>query len=173
MIKREGFIPTPTYNSNRKSKLVRGFTLIEMIVSIILVSILIFAVSYIFMEGFRVYVLNRNLIDLRSEGRSALKRMVLEARESQIASQVVTNGFKIRSDIDRDGLAEDIIYQLTGTDIRRTVGAVPDPNAPVLVGNVSSAVFSGLGTKIITITLTLSRQNDTFTIRTRVRARCI
>lgn len=149
----------------------KAFTLVEMVVTILLISILAFAVTYIFMEGFRSYIMSRNLIDLRSGLRVALKRMVFEIRESEINPTEVTNGFRIQADVDDDGVAERIIYQLVGTNIRRTVGDTPDPNAPILLGSVSSASFPGLGTNTVTLDITVSKMDDRVHIRTKVRAR--
>lgn len=151
----------------------KAFTLVEMVITILLISILAFAVTYIFMEGFRSYIMNRNIIDLRSGLRAALKRMVFEIRESEINPTAITNGFKIQADIDDDGISETIIYQLVGTNIRRTVGGTPDPNAPILLGSVSNASFPGLGTNTVTLDITVSKMDDRVRIRTKVRARCV
>lgn len=151
----------------------KGFTIIEMVVAMVLISILSFGISYIFMEGFRSYIMNRNLIDLRGEIRSALKRMVFEIRRSEINPIAVANGFKIQADINEDGSSETIIYQRVGSYLRRTVGDTPDPNGSILLGNVSSASFSGLGTDTITLDVTISKMNDKVRIKTKARARCI
>jgi prepilin-type N-terminal cleavage/methylation domain-containing protein len=171
--KNKAFTPLEIKVNGAAKKSLKGFTLVEMVVTILLVSILAFAVTYIFMEGFRSYIMNRNIIDLRSGLRVALKRMVFEIRESEINPTEIAGGFKIQADVDDDGTAETIIYQLVGTNIRRTVGDTPEANAPILLGSVSSANFPGLGTNTVTLDITASRMDDQVHIRTKVRARCI
>ncbi len=161
----------------------KGFTLTEMIISILLISILAFAVTYIFMEGFRSYIMNRNVIDLRSDARPALKRMVFEIREAESIS-VNSTEFTISADIDDNGVAEEIRYYVSGNgenELRREededLDGTPDRDN-VILGNIENVTFdplpeTGPPYNSIILDITISKMDDAVHIRTQVRGRNI
>ena len=145
----------------------RGFTITELIITMILVSILAFGTTIIFMQGFKVYLMNKNLIELRSEIRVAMNRMAFEIRESEI-TESITGGFRIEGDFDNNSIPEEIVYQFSGTEITRTI----DGSTNVLLAEVSDADFI-VSENMITIDITVTRDPDNVHLRTKVGARCI
>jgi len=150
----------------------KAFTLVELIVNIILISILVFGISFVFMEGFRSYWINKNLIALRSEARAALKRMAFEIRIAQGVTLASSEDVSINSDIDDDGAIEVVRYYKDSDNIRRQVDGSPSPGS-VMMGYVSSAAFSLSGANSVILSMTLSKNNDKIIFRTKVRLRCV
>jgi len=150
----------------------RAFTLVEMIITILLISVLSFGIAYIFMEGFRTYVFNRNIIGLRSEARMGLKRMTSEIKLAESITVTSSTDFSIDADVDDNGAAETVRYYLDGTNLRRQKDAVPDPGNILLV-DVDSVTFTAEGANALIIDITLKKDDNSIHAKTSARGRRI
>jgi len=150
----------------------KGFTLLETIVTIVVLSIMAFSVMYIMMEGLRIWWENRNLVELRSDGRYALSRLKAEFRQAEDVTFLLAEPDKIifDSDIDNDGVVQEITYEKSGTDLTRKEGA---GSAYVICGNLSSLTFSWNSPVLTVADMTLSKQGDTVKLQTEMVARCL
>lgn len=147
-----------------------GFTLVESIVTIAIMTIIAFSVMHIMTEGFRVWAENRNFIELRADARTALDRISSEFREAEVINQITANSLDFDSDIYDDGDRRRITYSFNGGRLVRSV--VGEPGLHTLCGNVSGVVFTWTS-PTLTLDLTLSRGGDTVMLRTVVMARCM
>jgi prepilin-type N-terminal cleavage/methylation domain-containing protein len=147
-----------------------GFTLIEAIVTIVVLSIVAFSVMHLLAEGFRVWVENRDLLELRAEGRIALDRLMVEFREAEIVNLQDAQTLAFEADIFDDGDSRRLVYALNnGRLMRRVIG---EPPIRVLCENVSALIFTW-NAPLLTVDMTLSRQDDTVNLNTDIMARCL
>lgn len=153
----------------------KGFTLVETIVSIAVLSIMAFIVMYLFTEGFKIYIVNRNYIKMRTDGRYALSRITYEIREAEeIAVNPDDNSITIKSDVDNDGHPERIRYRKTGSLLMRGE-EVQDGFAEVMLcPNITGSVFIDIDNMhtCVTIMLTLSVANEELKLWTEATKRC-
>ena len=145
----------------------RGFTLVETVVTIVVLSIVSFSIMHIMVEGLRIWWENRNYIELRSDGRFALTRLQAEFRTAYSASQNAATDITFNSDVDNDGDLEEITYALSGTELTRDEGG-----AVTICQDVSSLAFSW-SPPMLTVNISLSKQNDTVDLMSRITSRCI
>ncbi|MBL7069570.1 MAG: prepilin-type N-terminal cleavage/methylation domain-containing protein [Candidatus Omnitrophica bacterium] len=90
----------------------RGFTLVETIIVIVILSVIMFSVMYFMTEGFRIWVQNRNYIELRADGRYALSRMAAEIKLAEDLIPGATNQeISFHADVDYDGYPQLIMYE--------------------------------------------------------------
>lgn len=151
-----------------------GFTLVETIVSIVVLSVVASIVMYIFTEGFRIYVVNKNYIKLRADGRYALSRIAYEIRQAEEIIPDAGNNQKmsIRSDVDNDGHAELIIYERTGELLIRGQ-EVPSGGwrAWPLCHNMVDSTFTDRDKTCITVKFTLKSGSEEIKLWTDVTTR--
>lgn len=147
-----------------------GFTLIESIVTIVVLSIIAFSTMYIMTEGFKVWWANKNYIELRSDGRFTLARLAAEFRQAEEIPQVEETNISFNSDIDNDGDPQLITYTFNGTELIREEG----PGQAVICANVSSLILYWNSTnRLLTVDMTLTKQDDTVNLETDIAARCL
>jgi len=117
----------------------KGFTLIETLVALGLISIVTTTFYAVMFSGARGSETARNVTRVTEEARSGLNRMVRDTREADLLSDVSTNSYKVRIDFNGDGAYENpnadgdfedltYSYQATSKTIRL--------NGEVLVGGV-------------------------------------
>jgi prepilin-type N-terminal cleavage/methylation domain-containing protein len=143
-----------------------GFTLVEAVVTIVILSIISFVVMYVMVEGFRVWWENRGYIELRADGRAALDRIAAELRESDAVTLTSPQELEIHSDVNGDGAAETIVYELSGADLVRTESA----SSPVICSHVSALTFSW-NQPMLTVDMTLADSESEVALRAEAAAR--
>ncbi len=118
-----------------KDKYQRGFSFIEMIVTISIFTFAMIAVSIFLISMYRLYYFNLEQISAINEARKGIETMVKEIREARTAEDgsypLVEAGdfsFTFYGDIDKDDLIEKVRYFLVGTDFKRgTIDPSGDP----------------------------------------------
>lgn len=148
----------------------KGFTLIESIVTIMILSVVVFSVIHIMVEGFRIWAENRNLIELRASGRVALDRLMIEFREAERVNLQDAQTVAFEADIFDDGARRSIVYALTNGNLTRSL--INEPPIRTICGEVSALTFSW-NDPLLTIAISLSRGDDTVNMNTDVMARCL
>jgi prepilin-type N-terminal cleavage/methylation domain-containing protein len=108
-----------------------GFTLVEIIITIVIVGILAGIAAMIILQGARAYSDEQSRSDVHYQARLAVERMAREIRTirqptalgTTIIGTITGNPTNSLIFIDINGTA--ITYALTGTVLNRTVGGVP------------------------------------------------
>ncbi len=150
----------------------KGFTLVETIVTIVILSIIMFSVMYIMVEGFRVWSENKNYIGLRSDGRYALARFQAEFRGAEsVVTPVPLTEITFTADIDNNGAPKEITYALDGRELKREE---PGLGQAVICVDVDSFELSwDPALLILTVELELSKGGDIVDLKTEIFARCL
>lgn len=98
----------------RKSSF-NGFTLIELILVILIMSIVVAISSKILAQGFDSFMANRDVIEANWQGMIAMERLSRDIREVRSANDITTFTANEFNFIDINGTSID--YQLSGTDL--------------------------------------------------------
>jgi prepilin-type N-terminal cleavage/methylation domain-containing protein len=152
----------------------KGFTLIEIIIVIVILSI-ISAISIKFVvDSLRIYTMTVNQKALFDEGKLALERMVRDIRDARAVAEpdpgeTVSDVRITRTNATaQDGTGEAIRFVLSGTTLQKRKS---DPSVMLidLASNVSTFTATRGATTEITIVLTLSlASGENVTLRTKV-----
>ena len=151
----------------------KGFTLIEIIIVIVILSI-ISAISIKFVvDSLRIYTMTVNQKILFDEGKLALEKICRDIRDARSVTRPFTGSSSnwmrlIRTNATSgDVVSETIDYQLTGTTLEKDKAT---PNVTVaLASNVSAFTVTRSTNDEITLELTLSLgSGENVTLRTKV-----
>lgn len=148
---------------------IKGFTLIELIIVIVLLSILATIGSYVLLAGFKAYYSNQNIMAAETQARMAYERMTRDIH-SVASSASITTATSSQFTFNNIG-GTSITYQLTGNQLMR--------NTQVLSDNVSSLSFSYLdknaattavlaNIRYVTVNLVVSLGVAQYTLRTTI-----
>ena len=117
----------------------RGFTLIEVIITLVIAGVLATIGATLLSSGFRSYFLGRELAQDAAQGTLALERMTRDLRAVRSAADLTTIGASTISFVDVDG--NTITYALSAGSVTRSQnGGTAQP----LAANVSSLAFTYL-----------------------------
>jgi prepilin-type N-terminal cleavage/methylation domain-containing protein len=135
----------------------RGFTLLEVIMTVVLLGIVAALGAGFMGESVRTYVAGHDLMEIDWQGRSALERMTRElrmVRSNSAADLNIATAGQIRFN-DKNGNA--VCFYLAGTLLMRSAdfaGACGSTNAQVLASGVSTLGFSYLQNDAVTVAAT-------------------
>ena len=147
-----------------------GFTLIEAIVTMVVLSMVAFSVMHLLVEGFRVWTENKDLLELRADGRAALNRLTVEFREAETVNLQDAQTLVFEADIFDDGDWRRLVYSLSNGRLMRRV--INEPPIRAICENVSALTFTW-NAPLLTVDMTLSKQDDTVNLNTDIMARCL
>jgi prepilin-type N-terminal cleavage/methylation domain-containing protein len=117
----------------------RGFTLIEVIITLVIAGVLATIGATLMSSGFRSYFLGRELAQDAAQGTLALERMTRDLRAVRSAADLTTIGASTITFVDVDG--NTIGYALSAGSVTRSQnGGTAQP----LAANVSSLAFTYL-----------------------------
>ena len=156
------------------SKLEGGFTLIEMVVVIVILSIVSTITIYFLINSLKAYTMTVNQKTLLDEGKLALERMCRDIRDARSITSPASGGsgslitFIRNNATVQDVAAESITFQLTGSTLQK-VKSSPSATS-TMAANVSTfTVTRGATNDEITIVLTLSLSSgENATLQTKV-----
>lgn len=154
-------------NTDKKT----GFTIVELIVTIIILAIMAVGLTNILMEGFRVWWVNKDLIDLRGDARTALNRISLEFRQAYTGTLTSSTDVSFTADIDSDGDLDTVRYYLDTGSLLRQVNGSPSPGNNIC-GNITGLTFS-FSSPVLTTDITLSLQGNTIKAKNSIEGRNI
>jgi prepilin-type N-terminal cleavage/methylation domain-containing protein len=167
-------------------KKIKGFTLIELIVSLALVFILSGAVAYLFGQGLKSWVSARDRAGIRAESDIAMNRMIKELSQAVEIKKAQEEKVKFKVDLDQDGINEEVEFKLDTNQIKRKEKGAQEI---VLASNVRSLVFgyrdynNNLLTvpvndknlreaiRLITITINSAKSDESFALASSVYLR--
>jgi prepilin-type N-terminal cleavage/methylation domain-containing protein len=163
-----------TTNYEPKTMDTKGFTLIEIIVVIVILSIVSAITINFLINSLKIYTMTVNQKTLLDEGKLALERMCRDIRDARSISSPASGGsgslitFIRNNATVQDVAAENITFRLTGTTLEK-VKASPVATSS-LASNVSTfTITRGATNDEITIVLTLSLSSgENVTLQTKV-----
>ena len=149
----------------------RGFTLIEIVIVIVILSIVSAITIYFLVSSLRVYTITVNQKTLFDEGKLALERMSRDIRDANsITGSSATSITFIRTNATgagQDIANETITFQLTGTTLEK-VKASPAVTSAI-AENVSAFTVTRAADDEIKLVLTLSLgTGENVTLQTKV-----
>jgi prepilin-type N-terminal cleavage/methylation domain-containing protein len=156
-------------------QLQRGFTLIEVIVVIVILSIVSAITINFLINSLKIYTMTVNQKTLFDEGKLALERMCRDIRDGRSITSPASGGsgssitFIRNNATAQDVAAENITFRLTGTTLEK-VKASPVATSS-LASNVSTFTVTrgAAGNDEITLVLTLSlASGENVTLQTKV-----
>lgn len=117
---------TDNYSMLKKNN--RGFTLVEVILSVAIFSVISLAVFYLMINYNKTSDLMAVQLALQSEGRNSLDQMVNDLRRTNGGSNGAfaidaadANSFIFYSNIDTDSYFEKVEYFVSGTELKKSV----------------------------------------------------
>jgi prepilin-type N-terminal cleavage/methylation domain-containing protein len=152
------------------SELQRGFTLIEIIIVIVILSIVSGITIKFLVDSLRIYTMTVNQKTLFDEGKLALERMCRDIRDARSITSVTTSSITfVRTNATaQDGAGETITFQRNaGTSTLEKVKASPVVTT-TLVSNVSSFSVTNSSNEIqLQLTLQLA-SGENVTLQSKV-----
>lgn len=162
----------------------RGFTLFELMVTIMMVSVLIGSLGFLFNANFKIYYSQIGRSDIKDKTGRALDTMSAELRQAVTLTAATATSLTVTFDTDGDGDDDSVQYNWGGTSgnpFNRVSGGITTP----LVNSVSSLAFSCYNSsntllsfpvtlsqvKSTAVTLTATSDTETFTLRTQATLR--
>jgi prepilin-type N-terminal cleavage/methylation domain-containing protein len=128
----------------------RGVTLIEMVLSIVLIGIIGVIASNVFLYSTRSVLTGNNVREATQVNRMAMDRMVREIRNVADNTRVTVATAGTFTYVDVDG--NTISFTLAGTNLNRVFTVPPNPAVTnTLAANVSGLTFTYLSTTGATI----------------------
>jgi prepilin-type N-terminal cleavage/methylation domain-containing protein len=147
----------------------RGFTLVELVVTMMVMSIVATAVMAVAMRTFTTTATITNRRDVLADGRTALDRLSKELRQGESIDQTVSNGSTISFSGYINGNPATIVWSVTGSSAPYTLkesqigGANPVPVVSSLSDN-NVFMYTTHGTVVDQVTVRLSLQTTTTTV---------
>lgn len=148
-----------------------GFTLVELIVVIVIVSALAAGSALLLAQGFQAYTVAQNTINLQTLGRTALEIMGRDLRAIRSPADIITatpNSINFIDVINRN-----IFYQVSNGQLQRQIGTSGSFQTLVNnVQNITMSYYDATGTattqntsiRYIVIDLTIKINNISFTL---------
>jgi prepilin-type N-terminal cleavage/methylation domain-containing protein len=151
----------------------KGFTLIEVVIVIVILSIISSITIYFLINSLRIYTMTVNQKTLLDEGKLALERMCRDIRNARAISSPAAGGsgslirFTRTHATSWDVAGEVITFRRTGSTLQR-VKASPSVTSAI-ASNVSTFTVNRAASNEITLVLTLSlASGENVTLQTRV-----
>lgn len=149
-------------------KLVSGFTLAEFMISAVVLILLILVLVNLQKDIFSFNAFNSEMLSSAYDAQSILKTMVKELRSTKEGSdgsyplvQAATSSVTFFSDINNDGLVDEVNYFLSGKNLMK--GVIVPAGSP-LTYNPANEKFSTLASNVVNSTSTplFNYYNDSY-----------
>ncbi len=164
----------------------KGLTLIELLISILLVSVMLGAIWIVFNTSFKVFYGQNSRQDIKAQTSQAFYVMTNELHQALSVTSATATAITFTIDSNSDGVNEAVQYIWSGTSgqpLNKVVGA----QTTQLVRSVSNLSFTYYGTnstqlsfpvsssqvRLIAIDLTSTSGDESFHLRTRIKLQCI
>ncbi|MCX5713550.1 MAG: prepilin-type N-terminal cleavage/methylation domain-containing protein [Candidatus Omnitrophica bacterium] len=166
------------------SRAAKGFTIIELIIAILLISILVGSIWLVFNVGFSAYYSQWRRSGVKGEVGRAFTRLVNELHLADNLTSSQAASLTFTADTDYNGVDETITYSWSGTagaPLRRSKSAPSPAENLTLVNSVNSLAFSYYGANntilsfpvtlssvhLVAVNITASDSTETFFLRTK------
>lgn len=149
-----------------------GFSLIELIITIVIMGIISVVVGKILLQGYKTYITSQNISEVDWQGLLALESITNDIHNIRSASSITTISASSFAFVDMSGTT--VTYTLSGSNLQR--------NGLTVASGVSALTFSYLddsgaitatasAVRYITISLTAVQNNMSLTFTTLVGTR--
>ncbi len=163
-----------------------GLTLIELIITMALASIMLFAIWAVFGIGFKVFHNQLNRSSMKGEANISVVKMISELRRATVITSAEEDDISFNSDVDGDGIGEVLRYEWSGA-AGDPLNRIVDGQTMPVITSMNSMKFSYYDSnnvlltapvlpsavRSINIDLTASRGSEYFNLRTQVSLRNI
>lgn len=162
----------------------KAFSLIELIISIALISILLSFLTFSYLVAMRGWDAEMKRHSPRFEATKALERVGNEVRSMNSVSSALQNSVTFAEDVNSDGADETIIYSwsgVSGEDLNRQEGSVTTTLANNVTSftlqyydssdNVLNFPVTASQVRVIQFNLTAAKSGESFALRTEFRPR--
>lgn len=163
-----------------------GFTLIELILVIMLISVLLGAITFTFVVGLRAWDVGMLHGGIKKDASYSLRLVSEEMRQATSITAANENDVTFLADLDRNGLDETVTYSWSGVlgeNFNRIQGATTLPlardvqNAQFKYYDASNNLLSfpvtASSVRVVEITLQLKREDETIQLLSKFRPRGI
>ena len=133
----------------------KGFSLIEMMVALGILSLIIIGLVTFFSGGTRAWITGQYQLEAQRNARFAIDRMVKEIREGNNFAIGAGNDSVTISYLSSFG-KDPVTYKLSGTIIEREVNSVSSP----LINNVKTLLFTSTDSSKVHVILEVDVDND-------------
>lgn len=149
-----------------------GFTLLEFILVIIVLSIIAVVSSQMLAQGLNGFLTSKNVIEADWQGRLALERMGRDIRAIRSSASITTAASNQLVFTDTNN--NSVTYQLSGTNLTRNTQTLADGIQTLTLAYTDSsgattAVLANI--RYIQITLNITKNNSNYTITTALSIR--
>jgi len=147
----------------------KGFTLIEMVIVIVILSVVAVLASRVLGAGFSSYLDNQNIVNANEQGRLALEKMIRDIHAINSPSSISSATATSLSFTDVNGNA--ITYALSGTQLQRNGVTLADGVNSLTFGYYTSAgATAAVTTSIIyiNVTLNITQNSVNYTLGTTI-----
>lgn len=151
-----------------------GFTLIEIVMTIVLLSIISGIAAMIILQGVRSYAQESTRVDVHYQARLAMERMAREIRTATTVTATAPSSSLVFTDV----TGTIITYSLSGTSLRRNADLLSSGVTSLLFSHYNNAnVLTAVTASVWTIEVFVTDQQgagaiaDTLQMRTRVHPR--
>lgn len=117
----------------RKKGFRTGFTLIELIVVVVLFSILVAAVFWIFVAGLKIWGSGKDRAYIRQDANLAIERMVRELSEASAINTAKSDEVEFDADLDGDGSVETIRFDVSNDGNLERTEVITGPDIVVII----------------------------------------
>lgn len=169
------------------SRTSKGLTLLELIISVLLISIMLSAVWTIYHAGFTVFYNQVSRYDIKDQLSSAFITMTNELQQATSVTAATATSAVFYADINSDGIDEKIEWTWSGVSGAPLEERVNDTETKALVRSISAFAFSyyGANNVLLSFPVTLSeiqlvavdavavKGDETFHLRTKICMRTI
>ena len=159
----------------------KGLTLIELLISVMLISAMLGAVWVIYSTGFDVFYGQLSRYDIKDETSLAFITMTKELHQASSVTAATATSVTFTADLDSDGVDETIQYTwsgVVGAPLNRVVGA----ETKTLIRSIQSIAFTYYNTNnvLLSVPITLAnvhlvavdatsiKGDETFHLRTKI-----
>ncbi len=162
----------------------KGITLIELIIVIVLLSILVGFVSWVFVVGLRSWSSGKDRADIRQSSNLALERMVRELSQASSFTIAQAGQVKFVADLDDDGTDETVTFSVSNSELISDIDGTATVLAPdvqafgLLYRDLNNVIMtfpiSGGdrdNIRVIIISLTLNKVDETINLSSSAYAR--
>lgn len=151
----------------------QGFTLIELVMVIVLLTIIAAISSKIISQGLSAYLTGKNAIDAIWQGEFAMERMARNIAQVRSANDIAVQSSSEFSFTDINGNSID--YKLSGSSLLYNTQILADGINSLSFGyydkNGSSVGSSSINLHYVTITLNITQNNTNYTLSRAVYLR--
>lgn len=143
----------------REQKKISGFTLIEIMVTFVIMSFIVWSIYAIFNMADKTWNFDMGIVDLQQDARQAMDKMVKEIRQTRSSIVIITGGTQISFQVPIDITTSPVTYSTPISyylESNQIIREYPVNEKAVLANNIDNLNFTRTG-DIVEIELTATK----------------